>query len=76
MIKKISLLLLSIGLIPYASIAQCPMCRSAVESSIKGGSKAVGMGLNTGILMLLGTVYGVLFTVAILWYVKHKRAVK
>jgi hypothetical protein len=57
-----------------STLAQCPMCRSAVESSIKGGKKAVGMGLNNGILMLLATVYAVIFIGGFLWYRKHKQA--
>lgn len=68
--KKATLILLFF--IANQAIAQCPMCRSAVESSMNEGSKSVGMGLNSGILFMLGTVYLVLFSVGFMWYKKYK----
>jgi hypothetical protein len=58
------------------TLAQCPMCRSAVESSMKAGTKSVGMGLNNGIFMLLIAVYAAIFSVGILWYYRYKMASK
>lgn len=55
-----------------SAIAQCPMCKASVESSQSTNTKSVGMGLNVGILMLMGAVYVILFTVGFLWY-KHFR---
>lgn len=61
-------------LIQFNAFAQCPMCRSAVESSMySGGPKAVGMGLNTGILFLLVTVYAAMFSIALLWYINFRK---
>jgi hypothetical protein len=74
--KYIILLLVFVFKISYVW-AQCPMCRSAVESSMKSGqNKAVGMGLNTGILMLLATVYIVAFAIAGIWFYHYKKAKK
>lgn len=56
-----------------AAIAQCPMCRSSVESSMKDGSKSVGMGLNAGILFMLAVVYLCVFVVGALWYMKYRK---
>lgn len=36
----------------FQSYAQCPMCKMAAESNMKGGG-AAGQGLNNGILYLL-----------------------
>lgn len=55
------------------AIAQCPMCKASVESSQSVGAKSVGMGLNAGILMLLVSVYIILFGVGIIWYRKFRR---
>ena len=53
--------------------AQCPMCKASVESAQSTGAKSVGMGLNVGILILLASVYVILFSVGILWYKKYRR---
>jgi hypothetical protein len=62
-------------LITLNSIAfsQCPMCKASVESSQASGAKSVGMGLNVGILMLLLSVYVILFSVGIMWYRKYRK---
>lgn len=54
--------------------AQCPMCKASVESSQSAGVKSVGMGLNVGILILLASVYVILFSVGILWYKKYRKS--
>lgn len=75
--KKIVVLLLLWGVFLTNTLAQCPMCRSAVESSMKSGqNKSVGMGLNTGILMLLATVYIVAFAIAGIWWYNYRRSKK
>lgn len=56
-----------------ASLAQCPMCKASVESSQSSGTKSVGMGLNMGILMLLVSVYVIVFSVGIMWYRKYRK---
>jgi hypothetical protein len=55
------------------SYSQCPMCKASVESSQASGAKSVGMGLNVGILMLLVSVYVILFSVGIMWYRKYRK---
>ena len=57
----------------WAAAAQCPMCKASVESSQSVGQKSVGMGLNVGILMLLLSVYVILFGIGIMWYKKYRR---
>jgi heme/copper-type cytochrome/quinol oxidase subunit 2 len=64
------LLMLSIA----SAWAQCPMCKASVESAQSTGAKSVGMGLNVGILILLASVYVILFSVGILWYKKYRRS--
>ena len=62
-------------LLLFASVeskAQCPMCKTSVESSIKHGGSA-GKGLNNGILYLLVMPYFAVAGVGILWYKKYRR---
>ena len=69
--KVVSLLvLLTLNILAFS---QCPMCKASVESSQASGSKSVGMGLNVGILMLLLSVYVILFSVGIMWYRKYRK---
>ena len=73
MLKKISFSLLVFLLTTISAAAQCPMCKASVESSQSAGKKSVGMGLNVGILMLMGAVYVILITVGVLWYKKYRK---
>jgi hypothetical protein len=60
-----------IGLMCMPALAQCPLCKLAVENSTQG--KAMGRGLNMGILVLLippVTVFCTIFVVAM----KHRKA--
>jgi hypothetical protein len=52
--------------------AQCPMCKTAVESSIKSGQNNVGKGLNDGILYLLAAPYLFVGTLGFLWFKKYR----
>jgi hypothetical protein len=70
--KKIFSFLLFITFTVLA-YSQCPMCKASVESSQASGAKSVGMGLNVGILMLLVSVYVILFSVGIMWYRKYRK---
>lgn len=53
-------------------MAQCPMCKTAVESSIKGGQNNVGKGLNDGILYLLAAPYLFVGALGVIWFKKYK----
>lgn len=53
--------------------AQCPMCRSAVESAMQNEGNTVGVGLNKGILYLLASPYILVAFVGGLWYRKYKK---
>jgi hypothetical protein len=52
--------------------AQCPMCRMAVESNLKGGGSA-GKGLNTGILYMLATPYVLIGGLAYVWWRNRRK---
>ncbi|MFT5512067.1 MAG: hypothetical protein ACI8SE_000462 [Bacteroidia bacterium] len=54
--------------------AQCPMCRSAVESAMQTEGNTVGVGLNKGILYLLASPYLIVAFVGGLWYRKTRKA--
>jgi hypothetical protein len=53
--------------------AQCPMCRSAVESAMQNDGNTVGVGLNKGILYLLASPYLIVAFVGGMWYRKNRR---
>lgn len=73
MVKRILFLFFLLFIQAVDIYAQCPMCKAAVESSQSTKVKSVGMGLNVGILMLMGAVYLILFSIGILWYKKYRR---
>jgi hypothetical protein len=58
--------------ISFNASAQCPMCKAAVESSIKGGQSNAGKGLNNGILYLLAAPYLFVTVLGIVWYKKYR----
>lgn len=71
----IRLLLIIVMLGPTMSIAQCPMCRGAVEGAMKEEGNTKGVGLNKGILYLLATPYLAALIVGGAWiYNKKKKA--
>lgn len=77
-LKKIIFLLSFIALtsISYNASAQCPMCKAAVESSIKGGQSNAGKGLNNGILYLLAAPYLLVGALGFLWYRNYRNKSK
>ncbi len=52
--------------------AQCPMCKTSVESGLKEGN-TVGMGLNDGILYLLAMPYILVGAVSFFWYRSYRK---
>ena len=54
------------------SYAQCPMCRTAVESGMDEEGNTKGRGLNDGIIYLLATPYLAVGALGYLWYKKNR----
>lgn len=73
-INKIILLLSIVVLtsISHNASAQCPMCKAAVESSIKSGQSNAGKGLNNGILYLLAAPYLLVGALGYFWYRNYR----
>jgi hypothetical protein len=74
--KKIALLaLLSIvALNAVPVLAQCPMCKTALNSNADGKNKRkVGNGINKGILFLLSAPYLLVGTAGFIWYKNSKK---
>lgn len=70
---KIGLILAALFLFAAPTMdAQCPMCRMAVESNLKGGGSA-GKGLNAGILYMLATPYVLVGSLAFVWWRNRRR---
>jgi hypothetical protein len=72
-IRIMTLVLFAFLLAPMASSAQCPMCRSAVESAMKDEGNTKGLGLNDGIMYLLAVPYLAAAVVGGIWYVKRRK---
>lgn len=53
--------------------AQCPMCKTAIESAMKDKNNTKGKGLNRGILYLLSMPYLAVGIVGVLWYRNSKK---
>jgi hypothetical protein len=65
----IALLLSAFLLLSTDLSAQCSMCKAVVESSVNGGSK-MGLGLNSGILYIMGIPYILLVVAGVLLFRK------
>ncbi len=66
-LRSIALAILGVFLFTGNAIAQCAMCRAAVETNISEGSN-LGSGLNAGILYLAAFPYIIFFGIAFLWF--------
>ncbi len=72
--RKDKKVFLTIALLCFWSLhmwAQCPMCRTAVESNMKNGGTE-GAGLNTGIMYLLLAPYVIVAVLGYMWYKNRK----
>lgn len=52
--------------------AQCPMCKTAVESARENGSNAAN-GLNNGILYLLALPYSIAAVFGTMWFINKRK---
>ncbi|MFN3530515.1 MAG: hypothetical protein ACK417_11390 [Bacteroidia bacterium] len=55
-------------------MAQCPMCKTSLESNRKDNEKAVGNGINNGILYLLAMPFIAVGSVAGLYIYRQRKA--
>ena len=65
------LLLILLVVMQDLALAQCSMCRTALESSEEG--KALAQGLNKGILFLLFTPFMLFGTVSVFVYRSYQK---
>jgi hypothetical protein len=76
MIRKSIVILLFFGML-FLNIpdtkAQCPMCKTSVESSLKDKSSNKGRGLNKGILYLLSIPYLTVGLIGTGWYINSRK---
>ncbi|NUM32092.1 MAG: hypothetical protein HUU47_07180 [Bacteroidetes bacterium] len=71
--KIFLVILLSLNSIKQTVNAQCPMCKAAVESSMKDKSNSKGKGLNRGILYLLAMPYLLAGVTGAGFYYRYKK---
>ena len=53
-------------------MAQCPMCRMALESNLENGGTA-GKMINMGILYMLIVPYILVFSIGYMWYKRNRK---
>ena len=75
--KKLVIILWFIfsGLWSAQLMAQCPMCRGAVEGAMKEEGNTKGLGLNKGILYLLATPYLAVAIIGGTFYYNKKKKI-
>lgn len=76
MFKSFNIIILSIGLLiglSSVSIAQCVVCRSAVENGAKEGEDGLAKGINNGILYLMAIPYVLIGATGYIIYKNHKK---
>ena len=75
--KKLKIVLLSLLLLIancQLVIAQCAMCKGAVETNMSTGRNVIGNGINAGIAYLFAFPYLIVGVIAYLWYRNSKKA--
>lgn len=70
--KKYLIVVIFISFAPINILAQCAMCKAAVESNLEAGG-IKGSGLNEGILYLMSMPYLAIIIFGIFWYLQHKK---
>ncbi len=68
-----AILIVLISLIATDIIAQCPMCKMAVESNQQNGGTSA-QGLNNGILYLLSMPYLLIGALVFIWIRNRKKS--
>ena len=74
--KYLGILVLGLAIFlaaPATTLAQCPMCKAAVESGHGDEPNALAEGLNTGILYLFALPYLSFMVIGFFFYLGYKR---
>jgi len=77
--KKYGILLLVVLLCVLTSesvLAQCAMCKGAVETNMSTGKNVIGNGINFGIAYLFVFPYLTVGVIAYLWYRNSRKALE
>ena len=70
--KEIVLTGIILFVVSFELTAQCAMCKAVVESNMESGGSE-GVGLNNGILYLMGFPYFAAIIFAIFYYLQNKK---
>lgn len=77
--KKYGIVLLVMLLCVFSSesvLAQCAMCKGAVETNMSTGKNVIGNGINFGIAYLFVFPYLTVGVIAYLWYRNSRKALE
>jgi hypothetical protein len=75
--KKLKIVLFSLLLLIgncQLVMAQCAMCKGAVQTNMSTGRNVIGNGINAGIAYLFAFPYLIVGVIAYLWYRNSKKA--
>jgi len=76
MIRKILpiLILVILLMIPYSDLlAQCSMCKAALETNMQTGGNSVGRGINKGIIYIMFVPYALMLVIGFFAYRHYKK---
>jgi hypothetical protein len=71
---KVLLICMGTMVLPFASWAQCAMCRTQLENNVSAGDPGIASGINTGILYLLAMPYLAVVIIGYFWYRSSKQS--
>lgn len=69
----LSLAILCVFIFSDGAMAQCAMCKGAVETNMSTGRNVIGNGINVGIAYLFVFPYLTVGVIAYLWYRSSKK---
>ncbi len=72
-LNRLYLILMLLAVQTVTAMAQCAMCRGAMESSVSAGDTTMAANLNLGILYMFIAPYILFGTLAYFWYRNSKR---
>lgn len=71
---KKNVLILIFSILSFGeSLAQCAMCKGAVQTNMSTGRNVIGNGINEGIAYLFAFPYLIVGVIAYLWYRTSKK---
>lgn len=72
-VTVIVLVMVFMAIVNEGAMAQCAMCKGAIQEKVNSGESNLGEGLNKGILYLMAFPYLIFGAIAFFWYRASKK---